>query len=209
MFIKYKPVLLLIILISFFVKNSRAQQSADTLVIGKYKFPLLKTKTNYYGYQHGTINLPIEYKELKKELQAPYKLFSDSVSYHEIDLNGNEYLIRKIEKKVQKEGSYIYLSSFLDTIKIKAEGMKDLKPYIKRNTEKIYFSAIKMLHYNNAIISEYYSPHITDGRLFQIFGFTDSDFQKHKNSSFIITNLYYRKGLSTFYFNRQFIILLI
>jgi hypothetical protein len=190
------------------VTSLHSQNVSDTLVIGKYRFPLTRTKAHYDAYQPGVVNLPSEYTDVKNEVRIPYKFFSDSISVFEVDKDGNQYWVLKPEKRVQEPDAYTYLPYFLDTVKLKAEDLQYLKPYIKQKTGKVYFTAIRLLNQVDTTITEYLSGSIYKGELFSVLGVIYGDFKKLKNSSILITDSYYRKGNATYYFNRNLIILL-
>lgn len=200
---------LVVLLFSLVIHNSVAQSLTDTLYFGNKKFPLQKVKVNYEAWQPGIVDLPVEYKELKNELRIPYKSLVDSVYAFGVDKNDSHYLVTKPANEAAEENAHIYLNSFLDTIKVKTEKLKDLKLYIKSNGKRVEFTGIRMLHHSDDRIAEFIASHVPGGKLFLFFDFFDDAYhhQKWKHSSFIITDLYYQRGYATYYFDRSFIIL--
>jgi len=190
------------------IHNGHSQLATDTLYFGNKKFSLQKVKVNYEAWQPSLVSLPVEYKELKKELIIPYKFLSDSVYAYEEDSKGNQYLVTKPSGESAKENAHIYLNSFLDTINVNIEKLQNLKLYIKSNGKRIKFTSFRILHYSDSTITGFTASHITNSELFSLFDFFNDTYhrQKWKHSSFLITDLYYQRGHTTYYFDRNFII---
>ena len=191
------------------VQNCLAQYGTDTLYFGNKIFSLQRVKVNYNGFQPDFVQLPNEYQEIKSAVRVPYISTSDTIFAFGDDSDGNSYLVLKPTKKEFSNGHDIYLSSFLDTIKVKVEELHQLKIYIKSKGKKISFTGFKMLHNCEGILTEYESGHMTTGNLFSPFelALNVSSKKNYKKSTLLITDLYYQRGNATYYFDRNFIIM--
>ncbi len=193
----------------FFIQNGFAQLGTDTLHFGNKKYPLQKVKKSYSVFQPNIPYVPIEYKEHQHELRVTHTSKYDSSYTFEDGDNGESFMVMKPASKNSVEYLSLYLGSFLDTIRIKSEELYNLKIYITSKGKRIPFSAFRMVNSKNGVGAEFTAGYIASGDLFRLFDFFNEGYRKQqfKNSTFFITDLYYRRGDAIYFFDRDFIIL--
>jgi hypothetical protein len=193
-----------------------AQVKPDTLFIGVKKYALQKTKIFQDGSQDGNIMLPSEYKEpdfhgWDSERQFNYKAVCDSSYGIKCDEEGNEihYIRWDLNCDTTKRKTY-YLNSFLDTLRIKADDLGNLKPYIKSKGKKIFFCASRVDVLHNDSIFKIFHYFMPEGNIFAYWtsysSLSDIEIKKRKASIYILRDIYYKKGDAIYYLDRKFVI---
>lgn len=203
---------ILLIILTF---ASFGQSNSDTLFFANKKYPLIRTKTFLNGYSN-PIDLPSEYVQIKSEISFQYNTYNDSTYHISYDDQGNQFTVivagdnRCTSRRNEK--TIYYLTSVVDTIKIKAKDLGVQKPYIKTKSKKVFFCSSKVeVIYNDTIKSFHHDP-ILDGK---VFSYWDDNYRNYeinydlrKSAIYILRDLYYRKGDATYYFDRTFVIML-
>ncbi len=193
------------------------QQKYDTLVIASKKYPLQRTKMFHNSSQDGTVLLPSEYKELRKNLVFKSKDLTDSIIEIDNDEDGNEFItVRWSGKSNPSDTLRVYLHSLTDTLEVKIETFSSLNPYIKIGTKKIYFTSGKVIQFGNGGIKTIIHKYKSDRDIFSywrpyswkpntVANLNDKGI--FKGTTFILKDLYYAKGNSTYYLDREFVII--
>ncbi len=194
--------------------SSFSQVKVDTLIIGSKKYPLKKTKI-FRVYQTGLIDLPSEYKKFKdynKKTTVDFKFKSDTTDAISVLEDGSEVWVKKYGScNNSYSDKYINLFSFADTVKVTYKEFSTLKPYIKTSDSRIYFYSSKISCIYNDTLNEVAHRNMTNGDIFAYWHsyqtLSDSEINKIKQTTFILQDLYYLKKYSTFYLDREFIII--
>jgi hypothetical protein len=197
----------IVVFLSFLMVNAAMAQT-DTLYFAGNRYPLKKVKKNYSVFQGQIPYIPVEYSEYKNVRRQTYMSTDDSSYVFETDDDGSRFMVTKPETPGPPKETAIFLGSFLDTIKIKAEELHRLKIYISGKGKRVYFSAFHMLNYKNGWMKDFSAGYIADGDLFASFDFFNSGYREHqlKNSTCFITHLYYQRNGVNYFLDRNFII---
>lgn len=186
----------------------------DTLFVGSKKYPLQKTKV-FYNDMHidFPISLPIEYKPLKKNVFIGFNREDRRENFIEVDTNENEIIIGLVRPDSTdcNNSTAVSLRNFLDTIfvtnnefsnlviKIKSKGK--WLPLCNYNIYGICDSVLQITHYTNISANTYYYANLFNSSIYT------SEIEVRKKTTYIIKDLYYRRGNATYYLNRQFVVL--
>ncbi|MDP2387246.1 MAG: hypothetical protein Q8M29_12790 [Bacteroidota bacterium] len=184
----------------------------DTLVIVDRKFPLTKGSIHNGSGRSGSVSLPIEYQKLDNELIVSYKIHSDSsygIFYEETYPSIIEVKMRELSLDTNK-AKHHYLNNFLDTIIIKSEELGKLQPYIKSEKNNAHFISSVTYTLRNDTLTKYYHDNMLEGNIFNHWDMwwnKDAIIKEIKSTTFFVEELYYRRGLTTYYLDRKSIII--
>ena len=201
-----------IFILTFLCVSVLHSQTTDTLIFGPKKYALKKTKVFHETSQLGPVILPSEYQSVNnpRKLTVKYKMLNDTSNGVFNDEDGNEiWVSRWGDKNYPFLNNETYLPSFTDTIFVTLKEFYRLRPFIKVNTKKVYFTASNTVRVYNDTARKAYHSYLKEGYIltyWQSSDYNNRDTLKVKNSSFIVRDLYYAKGTSTYYLDRQFLI---
>lgn len=189
---------------------SYAQLSVDTLVIANSKFPIKRAKT--YIHQWGKLALPCEYEELEKTINVFYKSDADTVyGIYSEDKFGGDVVVAVLNNSYDTSRvKYTRVEGFIDTVYIKLSEFKKLKPFIKSKKGNVNFFRAEVYALKNDSLTSYSHYLRPNGDIFSFWAdtwFSVASDEDIKRTTFIVKDLYYRKGLTTYYFNREFIVI--
>lgn len=202
---------ILIVFLSLFITCvSYAQLSVDTLVIAGNKFSIKKIPT--YIYPWAKLPLPCEYEKLDNSVSLQYKTDADTTYgvTHEYEFGGDLLIAVMGKSNDTSDIKYIHLNNFLDTFVVSKNNLGTLKPYIKSKNDTIRFFCAKVSGLKDGCLTIYDHELRPYGDIFSFWAdswgknVTKEDLTK---TTFIVEDIYYRKGLTTYYFNRQFIVI--
>jgi hypothetical protein len=183
----------------------------DTLFIGQFKFPLKKVKTHFKEDENFPVSMPVKYADMERRRKFSFQKL-DSLTYQSVLGEGGEVytLIRYTTDSLY--GKSIHVSSFLDTLMFDAEKISAIQPFIKSGKSKIYLCAATVYAIKNGLLTKYNVANVLDGKLFSEWEtYPQYDIQAQrirsvKETTLVVTNLFYRIGNATYFLDRQFVI---
>lgn len=182
--------------------------------MGPKKYCLKKTKI-FHPFQSGPVYLPSEYESIRKydkEIDINYKVPADTLARISYDDDGNEIWVKIMPSEKQPYNRYITLYSFADTVKLAFKEFCDFSPYIKSNNKKRYFCSYKINYLYKDTLGEVTHLNMFGSNIFSFWRpnsiISDNEKDKLKQTYFILTDLYYTKGNATYFFDREFIIVI-
>lgn len=187
-------------IIFLFATTSNILGQVDTLFFGQFKYPLQRTK-QFYEVTSSEVKLPSEYRLNKKEQRLWYNCYCPL--FKTIELNDNGETIITSAQRWKRDtcfGSWLHLYDFLDSVVYRND--EPIYPYIKRANKKHYFCAVTVLALSNDTLYRVVQNTETSdlGIDFNIDkNSMVSSTPFNKNTIFILTDLYYRRGNVTYY----------
>lgn len=184
-------------------------QKPDTLIIDKYKYPLVKTKTYYNEKQKGFPALPSEFvKSTNKNFVLHYKCTNPDVyETHNDSLDNNYTIILGLTRDTAhkcKEGEYIF-TNILDTLYMEDLSRTEITPSLWIDRKEYSLCSAKLLELRNDTVTQC-TFGSNFGPLSISFSFSRSYTTTDNKAIYILTDLYYRKGKTTYYLDKEFLV---
>ncbi len=197
----------ILLVIALFV-SLNIQGQVDTLVIGNKFYPL-NTIESAFVMTNALICLPTEYESFNKRVQIPYaKQDSCDYFYTRDDEGATTHYRRRIQNDFDPNRS-IYCHSFIDTIRIDVSGFYNLNLFIKSNQGSVHFSATTIYKLFDGVMTKYRFENFNVSDFFECFStYYYLKQEELESTSFIVDGLYYRKGLATYFLDRQFLVII-
>jgi hypothetical protein len=202
---------LIIFTINLGFSQTKKQVKADTLFIANKKIVLTKTKVHNNRIQNGPVILPSEYMRVENKREFNYKIWSRAEFETEMDEEGIQITTCRYTN-AKKDSLYTKshpLYTLRDTVIIDAKRLGQLIPYINNKNKK--FCAANILALKNDTITKYIHSYMPTGEIFGYwneYGELSSDeIASRKATTFILQDLYYRKGQTTFFLDIDIVVI--
>ncbi len=197
--------ILLLFLLSASGLTSQTQINADTLIIGDHKIALHKTVAYYNYHQRCRPQLPAEYQRpAAHETILKYKCRN----YEEFDSfiaeDGSQVLVIKgsADTSYNCGDRTLPFDNLTDSIRLKNLYENRFTPRLRSLKKNYYICSAKLYMIKNDTVSD---CHFEGSEI-------DLDVAQSreviKANQFILTDIYYQKGLTTYYLDRSFFITL-
>jgi hypothetical protein len=190
------------------------QSKVDTLFVGNNKTVLKKVKPFHTMFQDGPVQLPTEYAEIDNRIQFKFKDWNDSsytIKYEDQDIYGGQTTFVKVDQCKDTTHDFTYtMSHFVDTIIVDAESLGKVQVFIKSEGHKIFFCAARIEELKNGIMQEYSNTFAPRGYILNYYDSPETnpeEIEARKSTTYILTDLYYVKGQTTYYLDRQYVII--
>ena len=182
----------------------------DTLIIDKYKYPLRKVKTHFKTSQEKIPTLPSEYllTENKKSV-FNYKCKSENPYYGEDGEDGIEIMVLKgLDDPLNKcKAGSLIIETIVDSISFQYGNLERgaIFPYIKTKNKNYQFCSAKFYRLKNDTLNLLIYDYFYTSLYFN-FDIDNSRLGSPTGSTFILTDLYYKKGQTIYFLDKSFII---
>ncbi len=188
--------------ILFFLAPILSWSQSDTLFLQKVKIPLTKTRAHFQTLQRNKVILPSEYTPLKKELQFECLLATREYVFG-WDESGNEFQVTLAsDLNCSNDTAIETFYNVADTIQLVQTSET---PYIKSNGKKIYLCYATICRLRSDTLTKASFEQDTRGINLE-YKMEERGFSYKQNTIYILTDIYYRKQMTTFFLDRTFVI---
>jgi hypothetical protein len=199
---------ILIFLFCFFSVVGFSQ--TDTLVFDTFHYPLKKTKVFYSDNQKIIPTLPSEYISKQNRKSALHYKCKSRNSYEFFDTeDGASIAVLKglIDSLYRCEPDSMVFPNILDSIAINTKQLfaEQVYPYIKSQKNRYNFCSAKIYRLKNDSLVEC-DLNFMYSSLYIDFDFDNLRLPNPNGASYLITNLYYRKGKATYFLDKSIIV---
>ncbi|PBQ33234.1 hypothetical protein CNR22_16120 [Sphingobacteriaceae bacterium] len=177
---------------------------SDTLFIGKHKFRLEKASVFYPNIQPATILLPSEYKQEGAKKTVSFKC-TDRKQYHYLISpdEGYDEQVVSASNSPNCLPSEMALYSYIDSIPLDYT-KNEINIYIKSKNKRIDFCALTAYIISNDTLTYYNLTNRLD--IPRLSKSVSGQSPISENAICLIQNLYYRRGNTTYFLDRSFIL---
>jgi hypothetical protein len=178
-------------------------QNKDSLVIGTVRLELVKSKVYFTQVQGNQIDLPSEY--LKKGVERKIEIDCQKETSFELSWTylGDEAYAVLYDKNARCFRHSIEIHSLIDTITVDSKHSL-ISPYLLKNRKKIYALSYSVLAIDNDTLTEFTFKSGKEMSIIQLENTASRTFSRQ--AIYIVKNLYYRQGVTTYYYDCSFIL---
>lgn len=174
---------------------------------------MIRTTLYHSDGQRGPVLLPSEYLSDKAstETKRTFAAVKDSsFEVYALEEAGGTLVIVTPQCKSSPYWDHWVHLFVTDTISLTPNEFRSLRPYIRSKHQKIYFCAAttdRMMR-DTIIMAEH--RYLPDGDVLQFWqgtnDFTESELRELKQSTFVLRDLYYTRGRTTYFLDRCFVL---
>jgi hypothetical protein len=177
---------------------------SDTLFIGEHKFRLEKVSVFYPNVQPATVLLPSEYKQEGAKKTVAFKCTDRNQYHYSISPDeGYDVVVVSASDSPNCFPSDMTLYSYIDSIPLDYK-KNEINIYIKSKNKRIDFCALTAYIISNDTLTHYDLTNRLD--IPRLSKSVSGQSPISENAICLIRNLYYRRGDTTYFLDRSFIL---